>query len=85
MKLGQLTKYNMKNVFLEKSLTKCDGVTSLRHFFEKSQLTKSLDQQSEVSYSLLSLCVQVEGHQNVLKLRYSQNTFTSYKVSLKEV
>ena len=44
MKLGQLIQYNMRNVFLEKSYTKCGGETSLRHFSEKSKLSISLGQ-----------------------------------------
>ena len=35
MKLGQLIKYNMRNIFLEKSYTKCGGETSFRPFSEK--------------------------------------------------
>ena len=32
MKFGQLMKYNMGNIFLEKSYTKCDGETIPRLF-----------------------------------------------------
>ena len=35
MKFGQLTECNMRNIFLEKSYTKCDGETSPRPFPEK--------------------------------------------------
>ena len=42
MKLSQLIECNMKNVFLEKSYTKCDGRTSPRHFTEKLKLSISL-------------------------------------------
>ena len=38
MKFGQLMEYNMKNIFLEKSYTKCDGETSSRPFSGKSKL-----------------------------------------------
>ena len=31
-KLSQLKEYNMRNIFLERSYTKCDGETSLRPF-----------------------------------------------------
>ena len=31
MKFGQLRKYNMKNIFLEKPYTKCGGEISPRH------------------------------------------------------
>ena len=30
MKFGQLVKYNMRNIFLEKSYTKCGGETIAR-------------------------------------------------------
>ena len=35
MIFGQLIECNMRNIFLEKSCTKCDGETSPRHFSEK--------------------------------------------------
>ena len=44
MKFGQLTECNMRNIFLEKSYTKCDGETSRRPLFEKLKLSISLDQ-----------------------------------------
>ena len=34
MKLGQLIERNMRNIFLEKSYTKCSGETSPRPFSE---------------------------------------------------
>ena len=43
-KFGQLIKYNMKNIFLEKSYTKCGGDTIPRSFSKKSKLTISLNQ-----------------------------------------
>ena len=55
MKFGQLIECNMKNIFLEKSYTKCDGKTSPRLFSKKLKLSLSLDQQSKVLYSLLLL------------------------------
>ena len=48
MKLGQLTEYNMANIFLENSYPKCGGETSSRPFYEKSKLRISLDQQPEM-------------------------------------
>ena len=44
MKFGQLIEYNMRNIFPEKSCTKCGGETSPRHFSEKLKLSISLDQ-----------------------------------------
>ena len=55
MKFGQLIEYNMRNIFLEKSYTKCGGETSPRPFSEKLKLRISQDQQSKVLYSLFPL------------------------------
>ena len=44
IKFGQLIEYNIKNIFLEKSCTKCDEETSPRFFSEKLKLSISLDQ-----------------------------------------
>ena len=44
MKFRQSIVYNMKNIFLEKSYTKCGGETILRPFSKKSKLSISLDQ-----------------------------------------
>ena len=46
MKFGKLKliKCNMRNIFLEKSFTKCGGETSPRPFSEKLKLSISLDQ-----------------------------------------
>ena len=52
MKYDQLIKYNMRDIVLEKSYTKCDGETSPRPFFGKLKLSISLDQQSKILYSL---------------------------------
>ena len=55
MKLNQLIKYNMRNIFLEKSFTKCGGETIPGPFSKKSKLSVSLDQYSKVLYSLFLL------------------------------
>ena len=44
MKFGQLIECNMRNIFLEKSYTKCGGETSRRPFSEKLKLSISLEQ-----------------------------------------
>ena len=44
MKFGLLIKHNMKNIFLEKSETECDGETISRIFSKKSKFSISLDQ-----------------------------------------
>ena len=58
MKFVQLIQYNMRNIFLERSFSKCDGETipmpiSRKQILSKSQgqqMKKSLDEQSKVSY-----------------------------------
>ena len=44
IKFDQLIECNMRNIFLQKSCTKCGGETSPRPFSEKSKLNMSLDQ-----------------------------------------
>ena len=41
---GQLKEDKMRNIFLEKSYTKCGGETIPRPFSKNSKLSKSLDQ-----------------------------------------
>ena len=48
MRFGQLIKYDMRNIFLEKSYIKCGGKASSRSFYKELKLSKSLDQQSEM-------------------------------------
>ena len=55
MKVGQLIEYNMRNIFLEKSYTKCGRETIPRPFSKKSKLIISLDQHSKVLYILFEL------------------------------
>ena len=38
MKFGQLKEYNMRNIFPEKSYTKCVGETSPKPFSEKNKI-----------------------------------------------
>ena len=44
MKFGQLIEWNMRNIFLEKSYTKCGWGTTPRRFSEKLKLGISLNQ-----------------------------------------
>ena len=52
MKFGQLLEYNMRNIFAEKSYTKCGGETIPRPFSKRLKLSIFLDQESKVLYSL---------------------------------
>ena len=55
MKFGHLIECNMRNIFLEKSCTKCDGETISRPSSKKSKLGMSLNQWCKVLYSLFLL------------------------------
>ena len=44
MKFGQLILYNMRNIFVGKSYTKCGEETGPRSFSKNSKLGLSLDQ-----------------------------------------
>ena len=44
MKFDQLIEYNMSNIFVKKSYTKCAGVIIPRPLSKKTKLSTSLDQ-----------------------------------------
>ena len=54
IKFGQLIEYNLRNIFFEKSYTKCGGETIPRPFSKKSKLSKSLDEYFKVLYVLVT-------------------------------
>ena len=68
MKVSQRIQYDKINSFLEKSYTKYGGEASPRPFHEKSKLSISLDQQSEMLNNLL-LYVQKKFCQNFIKIK----------------
>ena len=55
MKFGRLIEYNLKNIFLEKSFTKCDEEIIPKPPFKNSKLIISQYQNSKVLYVLLFL------------------------------
>ena len=55
IKFGQLIKYDMRKIFVEKSYTKWAGETIPRPLSKKSKLSKSLDQCRKVLNSLFLL------------------------------
>ena len=78
MKIGQLIEYNMRNIFLTKSYTKCGGV--LPDLFLKYQIWAYLWINSlPVDF----IICQVQCFRNTLKLSCKPLAFTSYKVFLK--
>ena len=52
IKFGQLTQYNVRNVFAKNSFTKCGRKFIRRPFSKTSKLGLSLDQQSKALCSL---------------------------------
>ena len=48
IKFGQLTEYNARNIFPEKSYSKCGKEASPRPFYKKLKLSISLDFQSKL-------------------------------------
>ena len=55
MKFGQLIVYNMRNIFVEKSHTKCVGETIPQTLSQKSEWSMSLAQLCKVLNSLFLL------------------------------
>ena len=54
-KFPEIPEYNLRNIFLEKSYTKCGGETIPRPFSKKSKLIISLNEYFKVLYILFSL------------------------------
>ena len=48
IQFGQLIEYNMKNIFLEKSYSKCGGEASPKPFYKNLKLSISLNEHSEI-------------------------------------
>ena len=57
IKFGQLIEYNMRNIFLEKSFTKCGGETIPIPFSKKSKLCISLCINSLKFYAVCFYCM----------------------------
>ena len=68
----------MKNIFLEKSYTKCGGEIIPRPFSKKSKLSISLDQNFKALYSFVFIVSQVEDYRKWLELSCRPLAVTSY-------
>ena len=89
MKFVQLIEYNLRNIFCEKSYTKCGGEAIHRPFPKKSKLSMSLDQQSKTLYNLFLMYTKLKtilklNCRTILKLNCRALNFTSYKAFLKD-
>ena len=71
MKFGQLTEYNMRNVFLEKSYTKCKG-----------EIIPITEKPKYVCF-FSSVCFHCISSWGLPQLNYRPISFTSYKAFLK--
>ena len=58
----------MRNIFLERSYTKCGIEACPRLFYKKSKLGISLGQHSEMLQNLFLFYFKVKAYQNILKL-----------------
>ena len=77
MKFGQLIECNMRNIFLEKSYTKCGGETSPRPFSGKLKLSIS----GSIVYSCIQfvfIVSQVGTDRSVMKVSFRPLSLTSY-------
>ena len=77
MKFGQLIEYNLRNIFREKSYTKCGGEAIHRPFSKKSKLSVSLDQQSKTLHNLFLMYAKLR---TILKLNCRPLNLTSNKL-----
>ena len=83
MKFGQLIEYS-NNIFLERSYPKCVREASPRPVHQKSKLSISLAQQSEILYSWFLLQVHVDAYQKILNLKCLPRAFSLCKAFLKK-
>ena len=83
IKFGQLIEYNMRNIFLEKSYTKCGGETSSKTFFYKIRIEHTSGSVVSSFTQLIFIVWQVEGYRNISKLSRRPLALTSYKAFFK--
>ena len=77
MKFGLLINYNMRNIFLWKSYTKCGAEISPEPFYEKWKLSRSRDQLAKIS--IYFYCIPYWGLSKYIKVGYMPLAFTSYE------
>ena len=66
-KFAHLVEYNLRNIFVEKSYTKCGGEAIFTHFSKKSKLRLSLNQWSKF------LCNLFIWHTNLRAIEIKRN------------
>ena len=84
MKFLQLIENNIRNIFIRKLYAKFEDKLIPDPFLKNENWAYlSLDQQSEILYSIFLLYIQVEDYRNILKLTSWPLAFTSYQAFLK--
>ena len=83
MKFGQLIEYNMRNIFLNKSYTKCGRETIPRSFSQKIRFEHISGSIFKGFIYFVSIVCQVEDYRKWLKLSRKPFAFTSYKAFIK--
>ena len=75
VKFGQLTKYDIRNIFLEKPYTKGCGETSPRPFSKKSKLSLSLEEQCNVLLEFVFIACPSGGLSKYIKTKGQTTCF----------
>ena len=83
LKFGQLIEYHVRNIFLEKSYTKCGGETILRTFYNIFYLPEYLWNNCLKFCTVCFYCMPSFGLSKLLKLSCKPLAFTSCKAFLK--
>ena len=78
MKFGQLIEYNMGNIFLEESYSKCGRETSPRPFSEKNKIEHISGLIVFSFIQFVFIVCQVECYLNICKLSCRALDFTSF-------
>ena len=76
MKFDQLIEYKIRNIFIEKSYTRCAGEIISSPLSKNLRLSMSLDQQRNVSNSPFLLYANLRAYRNIAKSRGRSLTFT---------
>ena len=83
MKFGQLIKYNMRNIFLEKTVDKMWWRNFSQTLFQKIKIGHTSESIVLNSIQFIFIVYQIGDYQNKLKLSSRPLAFASYKTFLK--
>ena len=83
MKFGLLIEYNMRNIFLNNSYTKCGAETTPRPFSKKIKIEHLSRSIAQSFMQIFFIACQIEDYRSILKLSCRPLAFTSHKACLK--